>query len=60
VIGEILKAQETIDSIREIDRKDKQWRSTPGMKVARDVIKAVGNTVKYGMIGGDEGKGADW
>jgi len=59
VIGEIMKAQQTIDLIGKIDRNNKWWRSTAELKPAREVIKAAGNVIKYRMTGGDEGKGAD-
>jgi len=59
VIGEILRAQKTIELISEMDRKNKWWRSTTESKVAREVIRPAGNTIKYGMTKSDEGRGAD-
>jgi len=59
MIGEILKLQETIYLIREMDGTDKWWRSPAKMKVARETIRATGNPIKYGLTEGDDGKGTD-
>jgi len=43
----------------DMDRKDKWWRSTTEMQVAREVITFARNTIKYKMTRGDKGKWVD-
>jgi len=57
----ILAVQESIDSINDIEKKDLWWRSRAEKSTAKLTIRAMGDSIKYGMTkDGNKDKTNGW